>query len=131
MLGRAYQQIDNTAALIAERQPEFASIPADRPVHGLIVTMEPFHIANAPFQRAQQPSTSVPVTVCSASDLEHMVTIDDAPIGRLLIERASDPHRSTYGLTEALSGHSHTRNTVLDDGWNSYPWRRLADRKVP
>lgn len=131
MLGRAYEQIDNTAALIASRQKEFTSIPADRPVQGLIVTMEPFHIVNAPFQRAQQPSTAVPVSVCSAGDLENMVTITDAPIGRLLIERASDPQRSTYGLNEAFAGHTRTRNPVLDEGWNSYPWRRSVDRHSP
>jgi hypothetical protein len=95
MLGRAYKQIDNTADLIAKRQKEFTSIPADRPVQGLIVTMEPFHIANAPFHGAHQPDTSVPVLVCSAGDLENLVTISDASIGRLLVERAGDPQRST------------------------------------
>ncbi|MFB7301332.1 hypothetical protein [Streptomyces rubiginosohelvolus] len=131
MLGRAYEQIDNTATLIARRQKEFMSIPADRPVQGLIVTMEPFHIANAPFQRIRQPSAAVPVSVCSVGDLENLVTITDAPISRLLIERASDPQRSTYGLSEAFAGHARTRNAVLDEGWNSYPWRGSANRLSP
>ncbi|MFI8419943.1 hypothetical protein [Streptomyces sp. NPDC085479] len=131
MLGRAYEQIDNTAALIARRQKEFTSIPADRPVQGLIVTMEPFHIANAPFQRARQPSAAVPVSVCSAGDLENLVTITGVPIGRLLVDRAKDPQRSTYALREAFSGHERTRNPVLDEGWSSYPWRRSADQSSP
>ncbi|MFM9458336.1 hypothetical protein, partial [Streptomyces europaeiscabiei] len=126
MLGRAYGQIDNTASLIAGGQKEFADVPTDRPVHGLIVTMEPFHIVNAPLQRPQLPATTVPVTVCSISELENMVTIDDAPVGRLLLERAADSERSTYALREALLGHTHTRNTVLDAGWDSYPWRDAA-----
>ncbi|MGW0298141.1 hypothetical protein ACWDYK_15750 [Streptomyces anthocyanicus] len=131
MLGRAYEQIDHTAALIASRRKEFAGVPADRPVHGLIVTMEPFHIVNAPVQRPQLPTTTVPVTVCSISELENMVTITDAPVGQLLLERAADAQRSTYALREALSGHTHARNAVLDAGWDSYPWREAAAGKVP
>ncbi|MFE2473183.1 hypothetical protein [Streptomyces mirabilis] len=131
MLGRAYTQIDNTAALIARREKEFVSVPTDRPVQGLIVTMEPFHTVNGPAQRAHLPRTAVPVSVCSAGDLEHMVTIDDASIGQLLIERADDPKRSTYGLREALSGHSHAPNPVLAAGWTSYPWHPSASSRTP
>ncbi|MFI0772839.1 hypothetical protein ACH4TQ_49640 [Streptomyces sp. NPDC021218] len=131
MLGRAYEQIDNTAALIAGGQKEFGEVPTDRPVHGLIVTMEPFHIVNAPVQRPQLPTTTVPVTVSSISELENMVTITDAPVGRLLLERAADTQRSTYALREALSGHTHTHNAVLDAGWDSYPWRHAAAGQVP
>jgi hypothetical protein len=131
MLGRAYEQIDRTAALIASGRREFAEVPTDRPVQGLIVTMEPFHIANAPLQRPLLPATTVPVTVCSISELENMVTITDAPVGRLLLDRAADARRSTYALREALSGHTHARNAVLDAGWDSYPWREAAAGKVP
>lgn len=100
-------------------------------MHGLIVTMEPFHIVNAPVQRPQLPATTVPVTVCSISELENMVTISDAPVGRLLLERAADAERSTYALREALSGHTHERNAVLDAGWDSYPWRHAAADQMP
>ncbi|XQE77514.1 hypothetical protein ACN24L_00060 [Streptomyces microflavus] len=55
-----------------------------------------------------------------------MVTITDASVGRLLLERAADARRSAYALREALSGHDHARNPVLDAGWNSYPWSRGA-----
>jgi hypothetical protein len=101
------------------------------PVQGLIVTMEPLHTVNGPAQRAHLPRTAVPVSVCSADDLEHMVTIDDASIGQLLIERADDPKRSTYGLREALSGHSHAPNPVLEAGWTSYPWHPSASSRTP
>ncbi|MFF3547514.1 hypothetical protein ACFYXD_37495 [Streptomyces platensis] len=107
-------------------------MPTDRPVHGLIVTMEPFHIVNAPVQRPQLPATTVPVTVCSiGGELENTVTITDAPVGRLLLERAADAQRSTYALREALSGHPHARNAVLDAGWDSYPWRYAAAGQMP
>jgi hypothetical protein len=41
-LGKAFTQIDVTAALIAERDTALAAVPADRPVLGLAVTLEPF-----------------------------------------------------------------------------------------
>ncbi|MEU2182496.1 hypothetical protein [Streptomyces thermolilacinus] len=82
-------------------------------------------------QRPQLPATTVPVTVCSISELENMVTITDAPVGRLLLERAADAQRSTYALHEALLGHAHARNAVLDAGWDSYPWRDAAAERVP
>ncbi|MYV50188.1 hypothetical protein GT031_32785 [Streptomyces sp. SID2888] len=131
MLGHAYEQIDRTAALIASGRKEFARVPASRPVHGLIVTMEPFHIVNAPLQRPLLPATTVPVTVCSIGELENLVTITDAPVGRILLERAADARRSTYALREALSGHAHVSNAVLDAGWASYPWRRAAAKQTP
>ncbi|TWF92357.1 hypothetical protein FHX80_12677 [Streptomyces brevispora] len=131
MLGRAFEQIDNTAALISSGRREFAGVPAGRPVHGLVVTMEPFHIVNAPGQRPHLPDTTVPVTVCSISELENLVTITDAPLGQLLLERAGDAQRSTYALREALSGHTHARNAVLDAGWDSYPWRQAEAAQTP
>ncbi|MGV9706448.1 hypothetical protein [Streptomyces sp. NPDC003483] len=130
MLGRAYTQIDNTAALIARQAKEFSTVPTDRPVQGLIVTMEPFHTVNGPGQRVHLPKTEIPVAVCSASDLEYMVTIDDAPLGQLLIDRADDPQRSTYGLRQALTGHSHAPNPILQAGWTSYPWQPSASRRT-
>ncbi|MER5556263.1 hypothetical protein ABT001_32185 [Streptomyces sp. NPDC002793] len=106
-------------------------MPTDRPVQELIVTMEPFHIVNAPMQRPLLPATTVPVTVCSVGELEDMLTITDTPVGRLLLEQAADSRRSTYALREALSGHDHARNPVLDAGWNSYPWSRGAAGHEP
>jgi hypothetical protein len=43
----------------------------------------------------------------------------------------ADARRSTYALREALSGHVHARNAVLDAGWNSYTWRRGVAEQAP
>lgn len=123
----AYQQLETSAALINGRHPSFSHIPADRPVHGLVVTMEPFHTANAPFQKEVQPDPGIPVTVCSATELEHLVTVEDVSVAQLLLERQSDPLTSTYSLTSALVGKALGRNAILDAGWDSYPWKRHSD----
>jgi hypothetical protein len=123
-LGKAFGQIDATAQLIAERNRALAAIPADRPVLGLAVTLEPFHMANAQFDPL--PATSTPVTVVDAAEIEKLVTITDTPPGRLLLDRAADAVRSTYALDTEFPGHARDRNPVLDEAWNSYPWASAA-----
>jgi hypothetical protein len=119
-IGKAFTQIDVTAQLIADRDPALATVPADRPVLGLAVTLEPFHVANAPFNLL--PAARTPVTVADAAEIEVLVTITDTSPGRLLLERAADDVRSTWSLDTALDGHARSRNPILDEAWNSYPW---------
>jgi hypothetical protein len=42
--------------------------------------------------------------------------------GRLLLDRAADDVRSTWSRDTALNGYARSRNPILDDAWNSYPW---------
>jgi hypothetical protein len=119
-LGKAFTQIDTTAQLIADRDPALAAVPADRPVLGMAVTLEPFHVANAPFDLL--PAARTPVTVADAAEIEVLVTITDTPPGRLLLDRAADTVRSTWSLDTALQDHARGRNPILDEAWNSYPW---------
>jgi hypothetical protein len=81
-------------------------VPADRPVLGLAVTLEPFHMANAQFDPL--PATRTPVTVADAAEIENLVTITDTPPGRLLLDRTADIVRSTWPLD---TGCAATRGT--------------------
>ena len=42
-IGKARDQLNGTARLIRDRHPAFTAIPDDRPMVGLIVTLEPYH----------------------------------------------------------------------------------------
>ena len=123
-LGKAFKQIDITAQLIADRDTALAAVPADRPVLGMAVTLEPFHMANAQFDLL--PATRTPVTVADAAEIENLVMTTDTPPGRLLLDRAADELRSTWSLDAALEGHARDRNPVLDEAWDSYPWASAA-----
>jgi hypothetical protein len=126
-LGKAIDRIDVTAQLIVDQDPALAAVPADRPVLGLAVTLEPFHIANA---FILLPAGRTPVTVADAAEIEVLVTITDTPPGQLLLERADGNVRCTYSLDTALYEHEHTLNPILDEAWNSCLWASAgrADR---
>jgi hypothetical protein len=118
-LGKAIRQIDATAQLITDRHAALSAVPKDRPVLGLAVTLEPFHIANTAF--ALLPPSQTPVTVASGAEIEDLVTITDIPPGQLLLDRAADAMRSTWALGTALNDRVRSRNPILDEAWNSYP----------
>ena len=126
-LGKAVDQIDVTARLIAERDPALAAVPADRPVLGLAVTLEPFHIANA---FSLLPTGHTPVTVADAAEIEVLVTITDTPPGQLLLERAADSIRFTWSLDTDLDAHEHSLNPILDDAWSSLLWTSAGRASV-
>lgn len=118
-LGKAVDQIDVTAQVIADQDPALAAVPAGRPVLGLAVTLEPFHIANA---FSLLPAGHTPVTVADAAEIEVLVTLTDTPPGQLLLERAADDIRFTWSLDTALYEHEHSLNPILDEAWNSSLW---------
>ncbi|MCX4743934.1 NERD domain-containing protein [Kitasatospora sp. NBC_01287] len=121
-IGKAYEQINRTEDLIANGRPAFAAVPKDRPRHGIVVTLEPFPIANAPFPAPGLPTTALPVTVASAQEIEYLVMLTDTSASTLLLARAADPEQSTWSLDAVLAHHSADRNPILDDVWNSYLW---------
>lgn len=121
-LARAYRQVNATSAQIDQRNPAFAGIPTDRPRQALIVTLEPFPIANANLPHVDPPAADIPTTVVGAQVIERLVTLTDTTPSSLLLKRAADPQRSTRALNECLTGHESDRNPVLDQGWATYPW---------
>jgi hypothetical protein len=123
-LAKAFHQIDVTAKLIEDRDPALTCVPAGRPLLGMAVTLEPFHLANAPFLHDLLPATSTSVAVAGIAEVENLVTITDVRISQFLLERDADTERSTWSVGSMLPGHAHGRNPVLDEAWRSYPWAR-------
>lgn len=69
-LNRAYEQINENALQLQNGNPEFSHLPADRPIIGLVVTAEPFYVANSPEVREMLPKAQVPIITISLRDLE-------------------------------------------------------------
>lgn len=55
MLGKAIGQVNTSAAMVRERHPALSHVPDDRPMVGLVVTLEPFHTVNSPRSRRGCP----------------------------------------------------------------------------
>ncbi len=125
---KGFGQIDNTARLIKEQHPSFRQFPKDRPILGLIVTAEPFYMAAGPDYRQFLPTSATPVELCSAYDLERLVTVEDDTLGNLYAEVMGGTDIHELGFYQAMqrSGRSFGRNKILQDAWRILPW---IDRK--
>lgn len=119
---KAYLKIDETASLIKSRHPSFGAIPIGRPIIGMVATLESYYVGNSPEFRSLLPETSARVLLVDAAEIETMVTIDDASIADLLLERDADRERSTWALTDVLKSHSRSLNPVLNAAWIETPW---------
>lgn len=124
-LGRAFKQIGRTYQAIRAGRPEFAAIPVDRPVHGLVATLDPWYIANSPLARALLPEPAIPTLVTSARSLESLVAIGQRqPAAKILAEILGDAERRTWDLDTALAQYSAEGddNPILRAAWNQYPF---------
>jgi hypothetical protein len=132
ILSRAVRQLNTSASLVRSREQGFEDIPSDnRPLVGLVVTMEPFHTVNTPFTRDYLPACDIPYRVCSALELEQLVTVSDISAGRLLLDHLTDPQKDGWSVQSALTGHQGGRNQIIDDAWATYPWKSEPEEPEP
>lgn len=121
-LGKAVgKQITNTAKLIKDRHPAFAHIPNDRPMFGIVVTMESYHLVNTPEFRHVLPTTNVPTVVASASELEDAVVATHAGLEEAILAQIDQPPPGGWSLRDLASGRD-VINPILDEAWAAYPW---------
>ncbi len=136
-LVRAHSQIENTARLLRDGHPALDSIPTDRPVMGLTVTLEPFWLLGTELTPLPKPDGAVvPVVVASARDIENAAAWSlkhDA--GKLLRALFDDGKTGTRALT-SLPGGSDLRNPLLEASWDRvHVWldvaREIEERSGP
>ncbi|MGV9836558.1 hypothetical protein ACWDUL_20550 [Nocardia niigatensis] len=124
-LQRARKQIATTAKLITDRIPELADIPGDRPIRGLVVTLEPIHLVNTSLYEELLEPTTVETAITSAHALEEVLPIlAQAPDGhaRLLDALTSNPP-TPAAFERAAAGLDRVRNPVSLELWEK--WRSL------
>lgn len=112
--GEAVAQIERSARLIREGHPSFSAIPSDRPVVGLVVTLEPYYAVS-------WPSPEVPTWTASVEDLEHVVRCQTHGLDDLLVPHPTP--QATYPLTGRLQDLSFDgRNAILDGAYSKLPF---------
>lgn len=130
---KANEQLGRTSDLIRADAPEFAHIPADRPIVGIVGTLEDFHVANSAFHLPMySASTKLPTLAASVDELEGIVGLGAAT------EAFLHEQTSTVGqyanLRMALSKHKIPANPILDAGVAASPITRIKDvaaRRTP
>lgn len=121
-LGKAVgKQIPTTAELIRTRHPQFAHIPHDRPMFGIVVTMEPYHWVNAPEFRSALPDTVVPTVVASAGELEDAVVATDPTLREAILAQLDQTPPGGLSLRTMSRGRT-VINPILDQAWATFPW---------
>ena len=121
VIGGALKQLIRSDSAIANNNPAFAHIPTDRPRIGIVVTAEPYYLANSNPARDLTDDPPFPTLVASLRDIEMLVTLTPDELEQHLTAIANDPERSTWQLGIALKGvkRGH-RNPVLQHAWDTY-----------
>lgn len=125
-VGYAMTQIERTRQLVADEHPALAAIPKDRPMRGLVVTLEPFHFVNTDLYERILSRPSIPTIVASSYELERLVAVlhDGQPDMTLLKALTPDPDKIVASLAQAIEEHPYLRNPLLHEAWKRFmaPW---------
>ena len=122
-VGRAFGQLKSSHDLMRAGHPAFAHVPVDRPIFGLVVTLEPYYLVNNPLVRDILGDPGLPTHTISIRELEHLVAIsDEESVADFLLDVMTDAERSTWDFFAALGDHSvGSRNRLLDAAWAQFP----------
>lgn len=124
-LGKAFRQINRTYRALRSSVPAFGQIPVDRPVLGLVATLDPWYMANS-MAREFLPTTDIPTMVASAREIENLVAIGQrrSASGVLKEIMRPDDERQAWELGTALGsfGEATDRNPLLDEAWAHLPF---------
>lgn len=122
-LAKGVGQLDKTAQLIRDGHAAFDEVPKDRPIIGLVVTMEPFSVANTPFLSSLLSTVSIPYRICSAQEIEGLVRLAEPTIGAQLHAYMIDPERTGHSIKPLMEGRPLRDNPILQSAWDSFVWR--------
>lgn len=126
LIGKATDQLRRSAAELDASNPNFSHLPAALPRIGIIVTAEPFHLANSPMMRDLLDTAPFPTMVASLRDIEFVAALHLREVEEQLVQIAHDLERSTWSLGNALDVPTEgRRSSVLEAAWQSLPWPDL------
>ncbi|MGY0231973.1 hypothetical protein [Longispora urticae] len=128
-LGHAFGQLGITLDLLNTGAEEFSHIPTDRPIIGMVATLDPWYTANS-FGRTVLPQPPLPTIVASARDIEQLVAIGQRrALSTILTDLAGDggQHRTREMMTTLNAlWRPADRNPLLSEAWSRLPVSRPA-----
>ena len=118
----ARNQVDKTAKLLDTGITEVAAIPTDRPVRGLVVTIEPLHHIDTFFYADMLGPNVIESSTASAHDLERvcaqLAKQDDA--GERILRALTFDDPTPASITRAVEDLQLERNPVSDALWKKW-----------
>lgn len=126
-LGKAFSQIRRDANHIRDGHPEFAHLPRRDHLAGMVVTLEPYHMAHTEDVRAfTGEDPSVPTIVASSGELEDLVRVglvnDVRESLDEMFRRGLDEQRLHPRLHVELKDLEYGDNPIFVRAWEAYPW---------
>jgi hypothetical protein len=135
-IGHARDQIENTAVLLADGHPALSHIPNDRPLLGLIVTLEPWHLAGTFLYNDLLGGARIPIAVTSAHGVETVAPTlaCRADTGQRLLKAFTPAAPAPPSLRAAIEDLDNAPNPLLQDCWDRFlpdlPRDAAAPREV-
>lgn len=130
-IGHAVDQIRRTMAMLDDGHPAVRHIPRDRPALGLIVTLEPFHLANTFLFEDLIPPPREGLAIASSHEVEGVVAAlaQRRDVGQRLLRALNPDPPTPPSLTTAAEDLESGPNPILDDAWGRFTavFDRLRD----
>lgn len=102
VLGKAYKQLKANADEIRRGNHAYSHIPSDRPLMGLVVTAEPFYMANSRLVRATLHDPGMPVLTVSLREIEQLSVLEPYALGAALQQIINDDELYEWQLSKSL-----------------------------
>ena len=120
-VGRAASQLERTARLVRADHPAVGFVPKDRPLLGLVVTLEPFYLLDTWLYDDVVGGRELPVTVASSHEFEAVVAgllaADD--VGPRLIAGLTADGATPSRLLRSIEGvDDPPSNPILSKAWD-------------
>lgn len=124
-LTKARDQITKTAKLIREGHEAFKQIPRDRPLKGMVVTLEPHFISGTEAQDdILEGPDGGPLLEVFAHDLEHFCAWqqENERLGRDLLDAWPDHEHGRFRGLQGVAGGTDRENPII-----KHHYRRAVD----
>jgi hypothetical protein len=120
----AVGQLETTANLVRAAHPNFSAVPTDRPLLGLIVTLEPYYLRET-FRDEMLKSDVLPVSIAWSHELENACAQlgPAADVGAQLLKGLT-PKENPLVVTGSLRDIAYEgpvkRNPIVDASWDTW-----------
>lgn len=116
---KSHRQIETTADLLLQGHPLLAEVPVDRPMLGMVVTLERYWTLGI-FEPIPRPNdATIPLLVASSKEIEDLASSATVhPIGPMLRDILASGRTGGQALEHHLRNLKEGRNPLLDAAWD-------------